>query len=118
MKLVELEKGAVAQTTALESDNTALLQRHSQNSLHLENGTYYSLTQKGTLTSTPHSLGKGWLGRLFHYKDSGSALYHHVGDEELAPLHWLHDHGDGDDEEDGLGSTEFEVVDGAGDVRQ
>jgi hypothetical protein len=118
MKLVELDKGAVALTAASESDNAALLQRHSQNSLHLENGTYYSPTQKGTLTSTPRSSGKGWLGRLFQYKDPGSASYHHVGDEELAPLHRLHDRGDGDDEEDGLGSTEFEVVDGAGDVRQ
>lgn len=118
MKFVELDKGAMELTAASESNNAALLRRRSQDSSHLENGTFYPSTPKDTPTPTPRSSGKGWLGQLFQYKDPGSGSYHTVGDEELAPLHRLHDpdHGDGDDE-DGLGSTEFEVVDGEGDVR-
>ena len=69
----------------------------------------------------PSGRGSGWLGRLFQYKDPGSAAYRAVReDEELAPLHRLEDtdHDDRDDAEDRLSSTEFEIVDREGDVRR
>jgi hypothetical protein len=70
--------------------------------------------------SNPRSSGRGWLRRFFPYKDPGSATYHAVQeDEELAPLHRLHDPDpDGEDgEEDRLSSTEFEIVNREGDVK-
>jgi hypothetical protein len=108
-------------SAASESDSATLLQRHAQHSSHLENGTYYPPTANNL--PTPRSFGRGWLGRLFQYKDPGSAPYHAVGEaEELAPLHRLHDpdhdDDDGDDEEDRLSSTEFEIVDREGDTRR
>jgi hypothetical protein len=119
----EHDKDAVEVSAA---DGATLLRRRTQNPLHLENGTYYPPVPDGT--PTPRSFGRGWLGRLFQYRDPGSAPYHAVREiEELAPLHRLHDpdpdpddddDGDVDNEESRLSSTEFEMVDREGDVRQ
>lgn len=113
----EQDMGAVEMSTTSESDGATLLQRQAQHSSHPENGTYYPPTLKDS--PNPRSSGRGWVGRLFQYKDPGSAPYYAVREEEeLAPLHRLHDpdHDDGDDEEDGLGSTDFEMVDREADV--
>lgn len=116
-KSSEQDMGAVEMSTTSESDGATLLQRQAQHSSHPENGTYYPPTLKDS--PNPRSSGRGWVGRLFQYKDPGSAPYYAVREEEeLAPLHRLHDpdHDDGDDEEDGLGSTDFEMVDREADV--
>ena len=61
------------------------------------------------VTQPGSSRGRGWVGQLFQYREPPSAAYQSVrGEEELAPLHRLHDE---EDVEDGDSNEEFEVVD-------
>lgn len=115
------DDGAVEMTSAFEPGSATPIPWRPPHDP--ENGTYYPPVPNNN--SVPFSSGRGWIGRLFQYKDPGSASYQVVREEEeLAPLHRLndpdHEPEDEDDDEDEdapSSTTDFEMVDGREDMR-
>jgi hypothetical protein len=106
--------------TLTSEGSTNLVQRRSQSPPRAESHVAYpppGISVPVTETHGSSRSKKSWLGRLFRHDDSGLASYQPVGsrdgDEELAPLHRLHDE---DDIEDGDSSEEFELVNGERDA--